>query len=263
MLDIDSHVDTNEHRKVLIRLLGRMTLYYALVGCLVFFTLWFSPSLVNDLPLGGLGQYSNIQDPGVYELEEALLNGDNDELVEIAEVAKVKSDASGPVWWKNAKSLFYAMFCTLILMIPVSWVYKSIHEDSVYDHSIDETSLVLPAVVAGIVTVVQHSLALAFSLAGIVAGVRFRRALSDTFDTLFIFVAIGVGIAAGVASVEIAVVITVFFNYTTVFICAFGDGLESQYLAKKKIKRKEWKLNQQAIVENESDAGNSTSDKDD
>ena len=129
------------------------------------------------------------------------------------------------------------MTSTLLLMLPVSWVYKAIHADSVYDHSIDTTALVLPAVVAGIVTVVQHSLALAFSLAGIVAGVRFRRALSDTFDTLFILSSIGVGIAAGIKSIEVAVVLTVFFNYAAVLVCAFGDGLESQYAVREKILR--------------------------
>jgi hypothetical protein len=130
------------------------------------------------------------------------------------------------------------MTSTLLLMLPVSWVYRAIHDGSVYDHSIDTTTLVLPAVVAGIVTVVQHSLALAFSLAGIVAGVRFRRALNDTFDTLFILASIGVGISAGVKSIEIAVVITVFFNYASLGVCAFGDGLESQYEARSKIRRK-------------------------
>ena len=130
------------------------------------------------------------------------------------------------------------MTATLLLMLPVSWVYKAIHTDSVYDHSIDTTTLVLPAVVAGIVTVVQHSLALAFSLAGIVAGVRFRRALNDTFDTLFILSSIGVGIAAGVRSIEIAIVLTVFFNYAAIGVCAFGDGLESQYVVQKEIRRK-------------------------
>ena len=86
--------------------------------------------------------------------------------------------------------------------------------------------------------VVQHSLALAFSLAGIVAGVRFRRALSDTFDTLFILASIGVGIAAGVKSIEIAVVLTVFFNYASILVCAFGDGLESQHVVQREIRRK-------------------------
>ena len=123
-------------------------------------------------------------------------------------------------------------------MLPVSWIYKAIHTDSIYDHSIDTTTLVLPAVVAGIVTVVQHSLALAFSLAGIVAGVRFRRALSDTFDTLFILSSIGVGIAAGIKSIEIAIVLTVFFNYAAGAVCAFGDGLESQHVVQREIRKR-------------------------
>jgi hypothetical protein len=88
---------------------------------------------------------------------------------------------------------------------------------------------------------VQHSLALAFSLAGIVAGVRFRRALSDTFDTLFILTSIGVGIAAGIKSIEIAIILTVFFNYAAAFVCAFGDGLESQHVVQRKIKRNQQK----------------------
>ncbi|NNU16513.1 DUF4956 domain-containing protein [Parvularcula sp. ZS-1/3] len=125
------------------------------------------------------------------------------------------------------------MLCSLALMVPVAWLYKDIHQGQDYDHSIDETTLVMPAVVAGVVTVAQHSLALAFSLAGIVAAVRFRRALSDTFDTLFIFVAIGVGLAAGVGAIEIALVTTVFFTYATAFICIFGDGLESRFVAKR------------------------------
>ena len=41
------------------------------------------------------------------------------------------------------------------------------------------------AIRSGLLTL---SLALAFSLAGIVAGVQFRRALQDTFDALFILV---------------------------------------------------------------------------
>lgn len=118
--------------------------------------------------------------------------------------------------------------------------------------------------VAGIVTVVQHSLALAFSLAGIVAGVRFRRTLSDTFDTLFIFVAIGVGIAAGVGSIEIAAVMTVFFNYSTLSICLFGDGLETQHAAVKKRERQVRKQEDaaQQIAAIERQAGiDSTKDK--
>lgn len=98
--------------------------------------------------------------------------------------------------------------------------------------------------------VVQHSLALAFSLAGIVAGVQFRRALSDTFDTLFIFVAIAVGIAAGIKALDIAIVITIFFNLTTLLVCIFGDGLESHHQARRKRERHARKEAEQQLLQN-------------
>ncbi|MGI9236175.1 MAG: DUF4956 domain-containing protein [Woeseiaceae bacterium] len=226
------------HRAILIRIAGRVTLYYFLLAVVVAGVVTVFPGVVDDFPLGGVGDISQYSGGGIYDLEEALLSADDEELEEIATSTTRARLARGPVWLRESISLVYVMGATLLLMLPVSWVYRAIHTDSVYDHSIDTTTLVLPAVVAGIVTVVQHSLALAFSLAGIVAGVRFRRALSDTFDTLFILASIGVGISAGVKSIEIAIVLTVFFNYAAIAVCAFGDGLESQYILEDKIRRR-------------------------
>ena len=225
----------SNHRRILRNTLIKISGYYVLLAALVAIAVTVYPDIVEELPLGGVGDIAGYNTSNLLELEEALLSADGDELEELATETKRARMEQGPAWLDEALALFYAMTSTLLLMLPVSWVYKAIHADSVYDHSIDTTALVLPAVVAGIVTVVQHSLALAFSLAGIVAGVRFRRALSDTFDTLFILSSIGVGIAAGIKSIEVAVVLTVFFNYAAVLVCAFGDGLESQYVVREKI----------------------------
>jgi len=226
-----------KHRKILGRVLIKISVYYVILAGIVAIMVSVFPGAANELPLGGVGEIATYGTAAVLDLEDAFLSADDEELEDIVtETVRARSDR-GPVWLKGATTLFYAMFSTLVLMLPVSWVYKSIHTGSVYDHSIDTTALVLPAVVAGIVTMVQHSLALAFSLAGIVAGVRFRRALSDTFDTLFILSAIGVGIAAGIKSIEIAVILTVFFNYAAVLVCMFGDGLESQHIVQQKIRR--------------------------
>jgi len=231
-----------KHQGILLRMSVKITAYYILLAAAVALAVSFIPNFADQLPLGGVGDIADFGSSSVYDLEEALLSADDEDLEEIVTETTRARHARGPAWLHGAMTLFYAMTSTLLLMLPVSWVYRSIHTDSVYDHSIDTTTLVLPAVVAGIVTVVQHSLALAFSLAGIVAGVRFRRALSDTFDTLFILSSIGVGIAAGVKSIEIAVVLTVFFNYAAIGVCAFGDGLESQHVVQRKIRRKQAKL---------------------
>ncbi len=226
------------HQRILLRMAGRISIYYIALSAFVALAISVFPGMVDQLPLGGVGDIADYGSSSVYDLEEALLSADDEELEEIATATTRARLARGPAWLQGAISLVYVMTATLLLMLPVSWVYRAIHTDSVYDHSIDTTALVLPAVVAGIVTVVQHSLALAFSLAGIVAGVRFRRALSDTFDTLFILASIGVGISAGVSSIEIAIVLTVFFNYAAIGVCAFGDGLESQYVVQEEIRRK-------------------------
>lgn len=226
------------HRKILRATTAKITAYYILLAGLVALAIWIRPGFVDELPLGGVGDIAGYSTSNLLELEEALLSADGEELEELAtETARLRAE-QGPAWLRDALALIYAMGSTLLLMLPVSWVYKSIHTGSIYDHSIDTTALVLPSVVAGIVTVVQHSLALAFSLAGIVAGVRFRRALSDTFDTLFILAAIGVGIAAGIKSIEVAVVLTVFFNYAALLVCMFGDGLESQHAVQREIQRR-------------------------
>ena len=226
------------HRKILVRMLFKVTAYYIVLAGAVALAAATIPGFAEQMPLGGVGEIGDMGASSIYDLEEALLSADDEEIEDIVTENTRARLARGPAWMIEAMALVYAMSATLLLMLPVSWVYKAIHTDSVYDHSIDTTTLVLPAVGAGIVTVVQHSLALAFSLAGIVAGVRFRRALSDTFDTLFILSSIGVGIAAGVKSLEIAVVLTVFFNYASIGVCAFGDGLESQHVVRRKAERK-------------------------
>ena len=56
-----------------------------------------------------------------------------------------------------------------------------------------QTLVILPIVAAGVVFMVKNSLALAFSLGGIVAAVSFRNTLRDTKDAVYIFLATGVG----------------------------------------------------------------------
>jgi len=233
------NVNTSSNRKrLLFNTLAKLTIYYVVLFGVLTVLLKTMPSAIDWLPVGGVGELSGNTVQEISEIETALLSGDFDS-EEFSQVSD--SPIANRFLFDDARFLFFSMLGSLLLMLPVSWVYKAIHSDGEHDHSLDETTLILPAVVAGIVMVVQHSLALAFSLAGIVAGVQFRRALSDTFDTLFIFVAIAVGIAAGIKALDIAVVLTVFFNYTTLCVCLFGDGLESQYTAERKRLRAESK----------------------
>jgi hypothetical protein len=123
-----------------------------------------------------------------------------------------------------AISTAMSLIATLFLMLPVTWVYMSARRTRRHNQGMVETLIILPIVVAGVVLVVQNSLALAFSLAGVVAAVRFRTTLRDTRDTVFIFLAIGVGFAAGVQVVTVAAVSSVVFNFVLLFIWRYEFG---------------------------------------
>ena len=116
----------------------------------------------------------------------------------------------------KAVELILSMVGIIILMKPVAWVYMGARRRRGREQSFVMTLLLLPIAVAGIVIIVENSLALAFSLAGIVAGVRFRLTLDDTLDAIYIFMSIGVGLSAGIGALEIAVVLSMFFNYSVV-----------------------------------------------
>ncbi len=219
------------------RLLRKMGIYHAALIGLFALLLAVFPSLPKYLPIGGVSDLATGADVRVSRVDDPRLAAEGSVPVPPAATEPATDlDRLG-----YARRLAIALVGIWLLMLPVSWVHKGIYRSHEYDHSLDETTLILPGVVAAIVLVVQYSLALAFALAGIVAGVQFRRALQDTFDALFILVAIGTGIAAGVGALEVAAVMSLFFCYATVFVCCFGDGLESDHSADRKERKRQQK----------------------
>ncbi len=110
-----------------------------------------------------------------------------------------------------------AMLGAILLMLPVAWVYQLTRAKRGYQQSVVQLLIILPLVVAGIVVLVKDSLPLAFSLAGIVAAVRFRNTLDDSKDAVYVFLATGVGLASAV-DIQVATAISIVFNLTILLL---------------------------------------------
>ena len=165
------------------RLFLRLTLYYVAVSATVYTAVTLQPAVSEFMPIGGA---------------QALLSGPSNEVSSLTESL---------VW------LVIAVIGALLTIIPVSWTYMAIRNRDEYDQSLVETIIILPIAVTSIVIIVHNSLALAFSLAGIVGGVRFRNTLKSSGDALYILLAIGIGLSAGIGAMEIAVIMSMAFNY--------------------------------------------------
>lgn len=180
-----------------------ITMYYAFWAGLMAFLLMKFPAIVDFFPIGGIGQLAEVSEsfePVYSSLEETIL----------APEAAVK--------------LAFAMLGAGVLIIPVSWVYFITSRDKSIDQSFVQTILIMPIVVTGISMIVMNSIALAFSLAGIVAAVRFRFTLDQPSHAMYIFCAISIGLGSGIGAVPIAMVISMAFVYANMIIWKLEYG---------------------------------------
>ena len=113
---------------------------------------------------------------------------------------------------------------TIMLMIPITWMYMASKYEGGYRKNFVVALIVLPICATTIVLLIQDSLALAFGLAALVAAVRFRVGLGDALDGIYVFVAICVGLASGVGYLGVAVVMTIFFCFASVFLWGINYG---------------------------------------
>ena len=163
------------------KLLTKLTVYYLVIAVIVFAAVKLVPEVRGYLPIGGV---------------ETLISQPSQNPLHASEAARsehVRSLGQSLFW------LVVAMAGALLASLPVTWVYMGVRHDDEYDQSLINTILVLPMVVTGIVIIVQNSLALAFSLAGIAGAVRFRNSLKSSGDALFILLAVATGLSAGSA----------------------------------------------------------------
>ena len=140
----------------------------------------------------------------------------------------------------KAAAVAAAMTAAILLSLPVAWIYQLTRAKRGYQQSVVQLMIILPLVVAGIVILVKSSVALAFSLGGIVAAVRFRNTLDDSKDAVYVFLATGVGLASAV-DIPVATVISLLFNVAvlTLWYSDFGNSpieLEGA-IAEKRLKR--------------------------
>lgn len=127
--------------------------------------------------------------------------------------------------WMFTVYMLVSMLGCFALMLPTSWVYMATRQKKGFNQAMVQTLIILAMAVTGVVVIVRNSLALAFSLAGIVGAVRFRNSLPDTRDTLYVFLAIGVGLASGVEALGAAAVLSVVFNYTVLALNRTDYGM--------------------------------------
>lgn len=194
------------------RPLRRLVAYYLFLFGILFALAYFFPATDRLLLGKGLVESTTSTDAGAV-LQDGMTKTSS---ADLSLGARSLAELAG--------TTAMILLGTLLLMLPVSWVYMSARHIPGHSQAVVQTLIILPLVVAGIVLIVRDSLALAFSLAGVVAAVRFRTNLKDARDTVYIFLAIAVGFAAGVQTLAVGAVLTIIFNFVMLLSWRYDYG---------------------------------------
>jgi len=181
-----------------IRLFSKIIIYYGICLALVLYAGLSHPEWMQFLPFGGL----DVLQDNASAIEEGDL------------VDQLLVNQRPISLFDDAMNLVSALAGCLVVMIPLRWLYITDGLKKSWNPDVATSLMVLPLIVTAIVYIVKFSLPLAFALAGIFAGVRYRTSLKSQSDAFFTFACIAVGLSAGTRSLGIGLVMAIFFAIT-------------------------------------------------
>lgn len=202
-----------------LRLIAKVTVYYVLLlGAIIVLASMF-PELSKVMPIGGTDaiEVASLQiDAEGIHFEE----GSDSATEPLKRAPKMSPSAIALI----ALYLSVSLSSTILVMLPVTWTYMATKREVGYRRNFVRALIVLPICATTIVLLIQDSLALAFGLAAMVAAVRFRVALTEAIDGIYIFAAICVGLSAGIGYIGIGAVMAMFFCMANVVLWHLDYG---------------------------------------
>lgn len=99
-------------------------------------------------------------------------------------------------------NLLVALTCGLLL----SMVYRSTYRGPSYSVTFVNSLVLLTIIASIVIMVIGNNIARAFGLVGAMSIIRFRTAIRDTMDLVFIFLSLAIGMACGVGLTAVALV---------------------------------------------------------
>jgi len=107
-------------------------------------------------------------------------------------------------------AIIVSMFASLICGLLIALIYRQAYEGVLFQKSYAITIILVCLVTTMVIMVISGNLVLSLGMVGALSIVRFRAAIKDPIDIVYIFWAVGVGIANGVAYFSVSFIASIF-----------------------------------------------------
>ena len=118
----------------------------------------------------------------------------------------------------STENILLSLIVSFICGLVISIVYRITYSGPNYSRTFVNSLIVLTIITSLVLLVIGNNLARAFGLVGAMSIIRFRTAVRDVQDIIFIFFALSIGMASGVGLYPVAIVGTVFISVVLVLV---------------------------------------------
>lgn len=132
----------------------------------------------------------------------------------------------------TAAMVFAKVGTAFVCGLFIAWLYRKTYRGPGYSVAYTNTLIILAMCTAVMIMVIGNNLARAFGLVGALSVVRFRHAVKNTQDIVFVFFALAIGMASGVGFYAIAFLGTLFIGVILLilFKTRFSFPRRNEYL---------------------------------
>ena len=109
----------------------------------------------------------------------------------------------------NIYTAAVALLITAALAAYIFFVYRVLTRKTFYSKTFNISLAGIALITAGIILTIQSSIVVSLGMVGALSIVRFRTAVKDPMDLMFLFWAIAVGIICGTGLAEIAMILSI------------------------------------------------------
>lgn len=110
----------------------------------------------------------------------------------------------------ESREIFIGFGISLLLSTLIYMTYKVTYRGVAYNKNFNCSLVMMTLVTSMIMMVIGSNIALSLGMVGALSIVRFRTAVKDSRDTVYIFWCIAVGLSCGVSIYDIAIIGTIF-----------------------------------------------------
>lgn len=127
-------------------------------------------------------------------------------------------DVFRPSIFDFSANLMVSLGCGIL----ISLVYRFTYKGPSYSASFVNSLVLLGLITTVVILVIGNNLARAFGLVGAMSIIRFRTAVRDVLDIVFIFFSLTIGMAAGVGLNSVAIIGTIFLSLVILLLDLTG-----------------------------------------